>query len=231
MTYPVQVDHLDLVGLQIQLGRLHRNSPWNLGQLIPRTTHNRSSARARGRAITLAQTSLVRISITLELVVWQFTHGNLSHLLGSGTPRHRPLESMFPQPVREPGQVAVAVERIRSQIQAAQRHQVVKGAGHHARNQIIVQRQRLEIVQSQEHLVVNLRDPVLGQQKLGNLGRPLEGILLDTGNAVPPHVQLDQVRQPSKQTVRLDAHQLVIVEQQFGRVQRNVPRDFLQAAS
>lgn len=68
-------------------------------------------------------------------------------------------------------------------------------------------------MQSQEHFIVDLTDPILRQQQFANLGRSFKGVLFDPGNAIPSHVQLHQVRQSSEQTIRLDANQFVVVEQ------------------
>lgn len=84
-------------------------------------------------------------------------------------------------------------------------------------------------MEAQEHLIVNLIDSILGQQQLIDLGGALEGILFDARDLVAAHVQLDEVGQPSEQAVRLDPAQLVVVEQQLGRVERNVARNLLEA--
>lgn len=134
MTDPVQVNHLDLVRLQVQLRCFNGYSAGNLSQFIPRATHNRPCANARWWTVSLAQATLIGIPVALELMMWQVAHRSFSHLLWGSTSSDWSAEPVLPQPIGEPSEVAVAIEGIRGEIQVAERHQIIKRSGHHTRD-------------------------------------------------------------------------------------------------
>lgn len=73
--------------------------------------------------------------------------------------------------------------------------------------------QCLELVQSEEHLVVHLGDLVLADEQFLDLGGTFERVRFDGGDLVAAQIQLDQVGEPSEQAVRPYAVQLVVVKQ------------------
>lgn len=110
---PLQVNHPDVVRLQIQFGRLDGNSARNFRQLVARASHHGARAGARGRAIVFAQAALIRIAEALELVMWDLADRHVTHLERSRTTGRRTGQAALPQPLGEPAQVTVAVERVR----------------------------------------------------------------------------------------------------------------------
>ena len=65
-----------------------------------------------------------------------------------GTPRSPSGEALGPQPVSEPGHVAIAVEGVGDQVEGSQGHQRVEGPGGHAADPVGVQAQTLYIDQA-----------------------------------------------------------------------------------
>lgn len=52
--------------------------------------------------------------------------------------------------------MAIAHERILDEIQRVQEGEEVKGAGHHARDVIVVEREDFQAVQAEEHFIMDL---------------------------------------------------------------------------
>lgn len=73
--------------------------------------------------------------------------------------------------------------------------------------------QCLQLMQSQKHLVRNLLNLILAQLQILYAWCTLEGVRLDASQLVPLQLQLNQVRQATEQSIRVDATQFVVVEQ------------------
>lgn len=72
--------------------------------------------------------------------------------------------------------------------------------------------QSFQLMESQEHLVGNLFNFILGQLQVLNARCTLKGIRLYTVNLVTFQVEFHQVWQASKQAIRLDASQFIVVQ-------------------
>lgn len=68
-------------------------------------------------------------------------------------------------------------------------------------------------MQSQKHLIGNLLNLILAQLQILYTGCTLEGVRLDASQLVALQLQLNQVRQATEQSIRVDATQFVVVEQ------------------
>ena len=82
------------------------------------------------------------------------------------------------KPVRKPGHVAVAVERVGDEVEAGHRGQLVKCPRGHTADEVAVQGERLEVVQASEHCSVHNGDLIL-RQKSGNNNAALINQLLN----------------------------------------------------
>lgn len=105
--------HGDVVGLQIQLGGFRRYAFGDLVERVSRASNHSAGADARRWTVAFAETSLVVLAIAFKFMMRQLLDGDVLHLCRCGTARWSARELFFPQPIREPGQVAVACERIR----------------------------------------------------------------------------------------------------------------------
>ena len=90
--------------------------------------------------------------------------GFVLQMNGLDAPRPAVGQTPSPEPVREPGHVAVAVERVGDQVEAGQAGQLVEGPRGHAADQVPVQGQALEVVQASEHCSVHHSDLILWQK-------------------------------------------------------------------
>lgn len=77
-------------------------------------------------------------------------------------------ETFGPQPVGEPGHVAVAVERVGDQVEGFEGDQRIEGSRGHALDPIRVQGQALQVHQAVEQLAVDVADPVVREDSGGN---------------------------------------------------------------
>lgn len=68
-------------------------------------------------------------------------------------------------------------------------------------------------MQSQKHLIRYLLYLILAQLQILYAWGTLEGVRLDARQLVPLQLQLNQVRQTTEQSIRIDATQFVVVEQ------------------
>lgn len=73
-------------------------------------------------------------------------------------------------------------------------------------------------MQSEEHLVVDFTNLILGQLKILDLQRSLERVRFDAGDQITAQIQLYQIGQTPEKSVGLDADQLVVVQQTIRRV-------------
>lgn len=73
-------------------------------------------------------------------------------------------------------------------------------------------------MQSEEHLVVDFTNLILGQLKILDLQRSLERVRFDARDQIAAQIQLHQIGQTPEKSVGLDADQLVVVQQTIRRV-------------
>lgn len=116
MTYALVVDLLNLIGLQIQLRCLRRDAAWYLLELVTRTADHGAGAGAGWRAVAIAQAALAVLAGTLEFGVGQVLDLHVTYLRGGTATCRSAVQRFFAQPVREPGQMTIAIERIRGQV-------------------------------------------------------------------------------------------------------------------
>ena len=112
--------------------------------------------------------------------------------------------------------------------QRVQRRQRIERPGHHASDFIVIQRQHLQVVETQEHLVVYLEQFVFREEPascirdgLSNASTylqfryvqgTLECVFFDASYLIPPQIQSQQVRQPPEQAVGVYSTDFVIVQ-------------------
>ena len=113
--------HRDFVRLEVQLRRFGRDGFGDFLQLVAGATHHRAGAGAGRRAVTLAETALIHVGGALKVKVWQILDRHVAHLRRGSTTGRRAIQLLLAQPVREPGKMAVAPERIRGKISGKER--------------------------------------------------------------------------------------------------------------
>lgn len=118
--------HRDFVRLEVQLRRFGRDGFGDFLQLVAGATHHRAGAGAGRRAVTLAETALIHVGGALKVKVWQILDRHVAHLRRGSATGRRPIQLLLAQPVREPGKMAVAPERIRGKISGKERRNMFK---------------------------------------------------------------------------------------------------------
>lgn len=78
---------------------------------------------------------------------------------------------------------------------------MIEGAGHHAGDLVVVQGEYLQIVEAEEHLVVDLQQLVLGEEKFRDSGGAFERVFFDSRDLVATKVQFHQVGQPAEEAI------------------------------
>ena len=107
---------------------------------------------------------ICQLTCAPELVGGEAVDGFVLQMNGFDAPRPAVGQPPSPEPVSEPGHVAVAVERVGDQVEAGQAGQLVEGPRGHAADQVPVQGQALEVVQAPEHCSVHHGNLILGKQ-------------------------------------------------------------------
>lgn len=67
-------------------------------------------------------------------------------------------------------------------------------------------------MQSEEHFIRNFLYLILGQLQILNARCTLKGIRLNASQLVALQLQFNQMRQASKQAIRINASQFVVIE-------------------
>ena len=112
-----------------------------------------------------------------ELVGGEAVNGFIFQMNRLHAPGPRVCEAAPPEPVSKPGHVTIAVERVGDEVEAGHRGQLVKRPRGDAGDEVAVQREGLEVVQTSEHCSVHSCNLILGQ-KSGNNNAALINQLL-----------------------------------------------------
>lgn len=67
-------------------------------------------------------------------------------------------------------------------------------------------------MQSQEHFIVDFGDFILRYEHILNLRCTFEGVRFDAGNLIATQIQFHKIWQSTKQTIRFDTAQFIIVQ-------------------
>ena len=112
-----------------------------------------------------------------ELVGGEAVNGFIFQMNRLHAPGPRVGEAASSEPVCKPGHVTIAVERVGDEVEAGHRGQLVKRPRGDAGDEVAVQREGLEVVQTSEHCSVHSCNLILGQ-KSGNNNAALINQLL-----------------------------------------------------
>ena len=159
---PAGLHRADQVHVQVELGRLGRDAGGHLGELGVAAPDDGAGTGALGRAVPRPQAAALvpvwgQTVITLDRlpgITVQSTLTGAAELVSGETvdrlvlqrcrldaARPASSESALPQPVSEPGHVAVAVKRVRDEVEGSEAGQGVKSAWGDAADDVAIERE------------------------------------------------------------------------------------------
>lgn len=170
-----------------------------------------------------------------EVVQRQRRNDLVSQMIWRSASRSVGDEAFGSQPVCKPAHVTVAQERVGNQVQVVEQRRRIKRPRGDAANLVGEQIQLSEVVEAPQNLAVHCLDPVLGQRSgtprhvrptcrrcvnqysyshFCDAAGSLEGALLNLFDRVPTQVDLGEFGQPVEQPERVDALDVVVLEEQ-----------------
>lgn len=72
--------------------------------------------------------------------------------------------------------------------------------------------QRLQLMQAQKHFIRNFAYLIFSQHQFLYTIRTLKGVRFNAGYVIAPQIEFNQMWQTSKETIRFDAAQFIVVQ-------------------